>query len=110
MHNFSSACAIEFEDKVVLTGGGHYVSDWNSVEFFVTNRVSVYNIGGWVEDLPDLITAGRGHGCGHYVDNSNNMVSIFEKRYLNNNTYASIYTCIGVPGCWWSRSNRWRLF
>lgn len=26
--NFSGACAIEFDDKVVLTGGKHYVREY----------------------------------------------------------------------------------
>ena len=38
--------------------------------------MSVYDIGGWVEDLPDLNTERRDHGCGHYVDMENNTVRL----------------------------------
>ena len=40
------------------------------------STVSVYHIGGWVEDLPDLNTGRWGHGCGHYVDNNNDIVRL----------------------------------
>ena len=29
---------------------------------------------GWVQDLPDLNQGRYKHGCGHYVDNDNNIV------------------------------------
>ena len=74
--NFSGACAIELEDKVVVTGGGYdvygdYYIYYFNTENIVTSKVSVYNIGGWVEDLPDLNTGRYNHGCGNYWDNSN---------------------------------------
>ena len=61
--NFRSACAIQFDDYVVLTGGDYTLS-----------VVSVYNIDGWVEDLPDLNEGRQEHGCGHYVYNSQTIV------------------------------------
>ena len=72
---FSGACTIELNDKVVVTGGvstGNYFSE----DYYVRRLVSVYNIGGWLEDLPDLNIGREQHGCGHYVDNNNNMVII----------------------------------
>ena len=30
-----------------------------------------------MEDLPDLLTGRGSHGCGHYVNNDNKMVSSF---------------------------------
>ena len=65
-YHFSWACSIEFDDKVVVTGG-HYTE----------RRVSVYNIGGWVEDLPELNEGRRNHGCGYYVDNSDRIVGFY---------------------------------
>ena len=37
--------------------------------------VSIYDRKGWLRDLPNLQTARRDHGCGHYVDDSNRVVS-----------------------------------
>ena len=63
------ACTIQFDDKVVVTGGTLENS----------RRVSVYNIDGWVEDLPDLNEGRSGwHGCGHYVDSNNDIVRLVE--------------------------------
>ena len=44
--------------------------------------MSVYDIGGWVEDLPDLNTGRRDHGCGHYVDINNNTVRLVRFLFL----------------------------
>ena len=57
------ACSIQFDERVVVTGGE-----------FTKTRVSVYDIGGWIEDLPDLNKGRFGHGCGHYVDDNNKTV------------------------------------
>ena len=54
-----SACTIQFDDLVIVTGG---------------QKVSVYNISGWVEDLPDLVQGRSDHGCGHFINNDNKMV------------------------------------
>ena len=32
--------------------------------------------GGWIEDLPDLNTGRTKHGCGHYVDNNDDIVRL----------------------------------
>ena len=62
---FRYACSIQLEEKVIVTGGG-----------YTETTVSVYNIGGWVEDLPVLNTGRWDHGCGHYVDNNNDIVRL----------------------------------
>ena len=54
---------------MVITGGDYTMS-----------TASIYSIDGWVEDLPNLLTGRSGHGCGHYINNDNKMVSIFLKR------------------------------
>ena len=59
---FSEACAIELDDKVIVTGGVK-----NSL------TVSVYNTAGWVEDLPKMQQGRFDHGCGHFI-NSNNVM------------------------------------
>ena len=68
---FRHACSIQFNEKVIVTGGYY-----TGTTFYTTRIVSVYNIGGWVEDLPDLNTGRRNHGCGHYVDNNNDIVRL----------------------------------
>ena len=60
---YSEFCAIELEDKVILTGG--YESK---------HIVGVYNVDGWIEDLPQLQNQHYKHGCGHYVNNDNQIV------------------------------------
>jgi len=40
-----------------------------------SNKVSQYNIEGWVRDLPQLQEGRYSHGCGHYVNNDNDMAS-----------------------------------
>ena len=62
----SEACAIELEDWVVVTGG-HGPSSY-------TRYVKLYNISGFVLDLPDLNQGRWDHGCGHYLDNNNEIV------------------------------------
>ena len=60
------ACSIELEETVILTGGsrgGHGET-----------RVTVYNTDGYVEDLPSLNAGRFDHGCGHFVNNENQMV------------------------------------
>ena len=41
---------------MVVTGG-----------YYTNKTVSVYDIEGWVKDLPDLNNPRYGHGCGQYV-------------------------------------------
>ena len=65
----SSACAIELEDTVVVTGGegGGYNPPIATVQ--------VYNISGAQEQLPDLLTARHDHACAHFLDSQNRIVS-----------------------------------
>ena len=65
---FSKACAIELMFIVVITGG------WNLHEPMV--RVEMYNTGGSIQRLPDLLTARAEHACGHYVNSNNAVVRI----------------------------------
>jgi len=62
-YDTSSACTIELDDQVIVTGG-HYT----------LTRVDIYTMNGWVRELPDLISGRRRHGCGHYFNNDNKMV------------------------------------
>ena len=64
---FSGACSIELEDKVILTGG--------VIDGVDSSTVSIYDNNGWLRDLPNLQSIRRDHGCGHYVDDSNRVVS-----------------------------------
>ena len=62
---FRYACSIQLNEKVIVIGGE-----------YTETTVSVYDIGGWVEDLPVLNTGRWDHGCGHYVDNNNDIVRL----------------------------------
>ena len=61
----SRACSIQLEVNVILTGGYDYTK----------KTVSVYSTDGWLEDLPDLLTGRYDHGCGHYVNNDDKLVT-----------------------------------
>ena len=61
-----NACAIDLGDSVVVTGGGR--------QDLGDKKVTRYNGGGFVEDLPDLITARRRHACAYFVNADNQMV------------------------------------
>ena len=62
---FSDACSIQFDDKVIITGGlsGVFKEFWA--------KASVYNHSGFVEDLADLNVPRYDHGCGSYLDENN---------------------------------------
>ena len=67
---FSKACAIELRFLVVITGG------WNLDLHEPIGRVEMYNTGGSIQRLPDLLTARAEHACGHYVNSNNTVVRI----------------------------------
>ena len=62
---FRSSCGIEMEDTVIITGGALYLA------FGVSDKATIYNDNGFVEDLPSLNIARYGHGCGHYITDTN---------------------------------------
>ena len=64
---FSGACTIETEDKVILSGG--------VLEGGESSIVSIYDEDGWLRDLPNLQSARKDHGCGHYFDERDNLVN-----------------------------------
>ena len=55
---YSESCLIDEGQTFLLTGGG------GSME-----TVSRYNINGWLEDLDNLNTGRRVHGCTMYTNN-----------------------------------------
>merc|ERR1712176_510123 len=50
-----ATCSISLGDEVVLSGGSEGQT-----------RVSLYNRGGWVRDMPSLNTGRYSHGCTSY--------------------------------------------
>merc|ERR1719336_1750133 len=64
MYDSIAACAIDLGDSVVVTGGGAETH----------RKVTRYNGGGFVEDLPDLNTARQAHACAYFVNAENEMV------------------------------------
>jgi len=62
-HPVMEACAIQFDDYVIITGGT------NSLGI-----VSKYTDNGFVEDLPNLLSGRYGHGCGHYTNENDELV------------------------------------
>ena len=70
---YSSACAIEEEHEVTLTGGWSLDTgtEWGY-------RVIRYKSSGEFEDLPSMDTWRQGHACGHFTNVEGEIVS----RYL----------------------------
>ena len=61
----SYACAIEFQDRVVVTGGLYSMS-----------TVQEYTLSGAQEQLPSLRTGRYSHACAYYLDSQDRVVSI----------------------------------
>ena len=80
---FSTACAIELADTVVVTGGYDTV-----ITFDFLTTVQVYDTVGPKEQLPDLLTPRAFHACAHYVDSDNRVVSL---AFLRRCIYLYIY-------------------
>ena len=70
---FSYACLIDEGDTFLLVGG-----------FQQENRVSRYNIDGWLENLDDLNTGRFNHGCTQYQEH------LFKDWILDLNRHAQI--------------------
>ena len=67
---FSGACAIGFEDRVVVTGGRRLGGRGTLA------TVQVYTLSGPQEQLPSLQTGRHRHACAHYLDSQDRVVSI----------------------------------
>ena len=61
------ACSISLEAEVVVTGG------WYAATRSLATR---YTGTGYTGSLPNLGQGRYQHGCGHYVDNHNQIVGI----------------------------------
>ena len=73
---FSGACGIEFEDRVVVTGG---VPPYSTLGSYPIDTVQVYTSEGPQypqPPLPSLRTARYGHACGYFLDSQDRAVSI----------------------------------
>ena len=63
------ACSIPTDDnELIITGGYPTNSD------YVASTVDVYNINGWVRDLPSLNDRRRNHACGKFKSQSGDTV------------------------------------
>jgi len=67
LNKVSSACAIQMETQVVITGG----PGWP-----LSRNVSVYDMFGWRADLPQMNMGRALHGCGYYRNNNDQIVYI----------------------------------
>ena len=65
------ACSIQLKELVIITGGK-----------LTANKATVYNTEGWVEDLPSLNMGRYSHGCGHFVNMDNQVVSEEAIQYI----------------------------
>ena len=65
MFIFRSACAIDLQDRVVVTGGYGPIA-----------TVQVYTSEGPQEQLPSLQTPRSSHACAYFLDSQDRVVSI----------------------------------
>ena len=54
------------QDKVIITGGAL------SGFLVASDKATIYNNNGFVEDLPSLKIGRWGHACGHYITDITN--------------------------------------
>ena len=69
---FSRACSVEEGVRFTITGGAQQGS--SRVEG--SRRVHQYNINGPMPDLPDLLLGRYAHGCGYYINDNSQPVSL----------------------------------
>ena len=80
---YSSSCLIDEGQTFLLTGGTY------SME-----TVSRYNINGWLEDLDNLNTGRRLHGCTQYTNNDGVKVIMFALKLDNLTFYFRHTSCV----------------
>ena len=64
------------EDQVIITGGAL------SYGFVASDKATVYNDDGFVEDLPPLRLKRWGHACGHYISNTADGSKVSQKKSI----------------------------
>ena len=85
---FSDACAIELEDRVVVTGG------WDDNNDEAISTVQEYTLSGpQYPKLPSLQTPRYHHACAHYMDSQERVVSIYN---VTSQLICSPYSHYGV--------------
>ena len=73
---FRYSCEIEFEDKIVITGG----SDNSGTYGEPLARVTSYTYDGFLADLPEMNEARKQHGCTYFINNDDKIVSTINKK------------------------------
>jgi len=76
-----------------VTGGSRTLDGMSESGF----KVSVFDIGGWIEDLPDMSWRSD-HACGHYIDGNNKIVYLVAGGLNWNSNYATDSTEILTEG------------
>ena len=64
--DYSYSCSISDRETTTITGGRNTTDDGDRVP---VNKVSQYNVTGWIQDLPQLQQSRWDHGCGYYFNN-----------------------------------------
>ena len=75
INSFRYSCEIEFEDKIVITGG----SDNSETYGEPLARVTSYTYDGFLADLPEMNEARKQHGCTYFINNDDKIVSTINK-------------------------------
>ena len=127
MSRFRRACAIEQEDRVVVTGGDNVTSDKignsNPPVYPPIATVQVYTMEGYhQEQLPSMSIPRVNHACSYYLNSENQVVSmdcnirhestvyfimhcvvimIIKNNNSNNNKNSNNDNNAGLPGYWW---------
>merc|ERR1719334_260343 len=77
----ASECGIKLKEYVVITG----------------YKNAVYNIDGFVKDLPDLNTNRGAHGCGHYVNKDMELVYLVTGGWIGDYVSSTELLIEGAP-------------
>jgi len=90
-YDISSACTIELDNQVIVTGG-----------FNSPTKVNVYTMDGWIMDLPDLdARTGRySHGCGHYSNSDGKMVYLVTGGWSGSGYLSSTEVLVDGAASW----------
>jgi len=91
-------CNIQFDDYVVITGGGY-----GATSYYTT--VVAYNDDDFQYSLPNLVEARAFHGCGHYIDDDGNLVYLVTGGAINSNTATATTELSINEGAWFTVSS-----
>jgi len=84
------ACGINDGSSVIVTGG-----------YYVLKTVSRYNLEGFIENMPTLITGRYDHGCGLFINQDNTKIYVVAGGYTGSTPYLRSTELLSVAASAW---------